>query len=658
MAQMHPKTFRGFSETSGIGHDGLAAERRVFDWLRDAPGTRDWHVVHSLMLGTHVSQSEGEADFVVVIPGRGLLLLEVKGWKAIRLHDGEWQTGDRCWNRGNKNRSIDDPDFQWDLAPDDPYRQARENAVSLRERLKTMSPRFSRIFVANAVVFPMGVYAPGGVSDYSWKTLDKRTIGEESGPAAAAALRGVFDETFDRVGRGKANKVLFASFAAKPFEKTTAEDVVNALVSDVFVSDPRVYARESVNDRMKRWTREQSAILQVLVEDNDRIYVPSPAGTGKTLVATDVVRRMSLKHPDWTIGFFCFNDLLGEDLADSGRFQTPKCKGRIEAGSIYRLAMKIGGLPVEKFDKWSAMSDEQHARILPDMRRRMVERGIPGAADCPDKDVVSLFFDRLVPDLFLEHARRRGPVFDYLVLDEVQDFLTRSFFDALDALLKDGFRNGRWFMCGDYENQSVQNRKSKPVLDVFSFDLRPAVCRLTVNCRNPGGISRNISDNVCPGTPYREVLRQEESQGTETISAKTENPVAVSNAIATAVASLRRDKFEERDILVLFHSSAAMNDWAKTLATSNGRIGDVRVVPFTRRARGVRYMSIRRFKGLDHPAVILVLPSNATVPKTRRANEDDKSSLLYVGMSRATFRLVIIAPPKFLQGFKKSGGKD
>ncbi len=69
-------------------------------------------------------------------------------------------------------------------------------------------------------------------------------------------------------------------------------------------------------------------------------------------------------------------------------------------------------------------------------------------------------------------------------------------------------------------------------------------------------------------------------------------------------------------------------------------------------------MSIRRFKGLDHPAVILVLPSNATVPKNRRANEDEKSSLLYVGMSRATFRLVIIAPPKFLQGFKKSGGKD
>ena len=650
MAQMHPKTFRGFSETSGIGHDGLAAERRVFEWLRDAPGTENWHVVHSLMLGTHVSQSEGEADFVVAIPGRGLLLLEVKGWKAIRVHDGEWETGDRCWNRGNKKLSINDPRFQWDRAPRDPYRQARDNADSLRKRLEEISPGFRFIFVANAVVFPMGTYAPTGVSDFRWKTVDKGTICGENGMSAANALRRIFDETAARsFGKNK---------GGEPFDGKTAENVVSALVSEVYVSDPRVYTRECVNDQMKKWTREQSAILQVLVEDNDRIYVPSPAGTGKTLVATDAVRRMSLKHPDWTIGFFCFNDLLGEDLADSGRFQTPKGKGRIEAGSIYRLAMKIGGLPVDKFDKWSALSDERHARLLPDMRRRMEEHGIPGAADCADKDVASLFFDRLVPDLFLERARIRGPVFDYLVLDEVQDFLTRPFFDALDALLKNGFRNGRWFMCGDYENQSVQNRKSKPVLDVFSFDLRPAVCRLTVNCRNPGGISRNISDNVRPGTPYRDVLRQDEPQDAETIPAETGSPEAVSKAVVKAVDSLRHDKFDDKDILVLFQSSTTMNAWAKTLTTSDGLIGDVRLVPFTRRAKGVRYMSIRRFKGLDHPAVILVLRPEAIPPETRRASEDEQSSLLYVGMSRATFRLVIIAPPKFVRLFKTSGGRD
>lgn len=46
-------------------------EVRVFEALRDHPGTADWIVWHGLPIRHHETQVEGEADFVLVIPGGG-----------------------------------------------------------------------------------------------------------------------------------------------------------------------------------------------------------------------------------------------------------------------------------------------------------------------------------------------------------------------------------------------------------------------------------------------------------------------------------------------------------------------------------------------------------------------------------------------------------
>src|SRR5205085_940718 len=53
-------------------------EAELFELLRTAPGTEDWIALHSLDLSEHVERISGEADFVVVVPGRGVLVLEVK----------------------------------------------------------------------------------------------------------------------------------------------------------------------------------------------------------------------------------------------------------------------------------------------------------------------------------------------------------------------------------------------------------------------------------------------------------------------------------------------------------------------------------------------------------------------------------------------------
>ena len=640
MSQMFPKRPRA-GATSG--------EERVFKSLRDAPGTEDWLVAHSLGIGRHVSQSEGEADFVVAIPGCGILVLEVKDWKAVRFAGNEWQTGDRSAAR---RIPPDDPRFEWDPAPSNPFSQAKGNAESIRGKIAEAAPRLDSVFVAGAVVFPMGDFPEAdGANDFAWKSLDRRAFGDGA-PPLAETLRNLFARIRDRVLGVPAYRALAERIRRCPFTPEVAGTAFQALLSDVYITDPRVYTREAASDRMKAWTKEQLNVLRYQLEDNPRIYVPSAAGTGKTLIAAEAVRRASRRHPDWRIGFFCFNDLLGGELADPGRFPRPAGGGRIDAGAIYRFAMETGGLPVAKFDKWSSKPAEKRKELIPAIREALEADGIPDG----DVNPVPNFFNLLVPKRFLERARAKGPIFDYLVLDEVQDFLTRPFFDAFDALLKGGFRNGRWLVCGDYENQSVQNSPDRPVLNLLdpALDLRPSICRLTVNCRNPNGIAEEIAANVAPSPGYRETLRADEPAGATALPCDTSDPRAVSDAVGSAVRALRGERFADGEILVLFQSSERMAAWETSLAEHP--IDGIKLRPFRtgRKPDHVRYMTVRRFKGLDHPAVILVLRPDATVPKTRRADENLGSSLVYVGMSRATFRLFLVAPKPFLADFRRA----
>lgn len=80
----------------GLGQDEPSedSEHRVATALRRLPD--DWIIFHHVSWQSRRSgrQGDGEADFVVLHPKRGLLVLEVKGG-GIEIHDGRWSTIDR-----------------------------------------------------------------------------------------------------------------------------------------------------------------------------------------------------------------------------------------------------------------------------------------------------------------------------------------------------------------------------------------------------------------------------------------------------------------------------------------------------------------------------------------------------------------------------------
>jgi len=78
-----------------------SAERRVFDWIRDAPGTDDWICLHSLGLSEHDSKRRGEIDFLL-LTRIGIFVLEIKGGRVAR-ENGVWKFTDRFGHTTVKN---------------------------------------------------------------------------------------------------------------------------------------------------------------------------------------------------------------------------------------------------------------------------------------------------------------------------------------------------------------------------------------------------------------------------------------------------------------------------------------------------------------------------------------------------------------------------
>ena len=53
-------------------------EKIIFDRLRNNIECEDWYVFYSFFLDDHQSQQEGEIDFLVFIPKKGFVVVEVK----------------------------------------------------------------------------------------------------------------------------------------------------------------------------------------------------------------------------------------------------------------------------------------------------------------------------------------------------------------------------------------------------------------------------------------------------------------------------------------------------------------------------------------------------------------------------------------------------
>ncbi len=96
-------------------------EKQIFELFKNDPVTESWIVLHSLNLSQHTRRLYGEIDFLVLAPGLGIFVLEVKS--------GEVKRKEGVWQFVNRFKEIN-------TSPKGPFVQAQEGMFSILESIK------------------------------------------------------------------------------------------------------------------------------------------------------------------------------------------------------------------------------------------------------------------------------------------------------------------------------------------------------------------------------------------------------------------------------------------------------------------------------------------------------------------------------------------
>lgn len=419
-------------------------EREIFQRLRDDPDTHDWIVLHSLDVAAHRRQVVGEIDFVVIIPGKGVLCLEVKAHSHIKCEDGLWYFG-----------AATTPETR------SPFKQAAEAMHSIRQRLTARHPEFGRIVFWTAAIFPYVDFTATSEEWHRWQVIDRRAF--RSRPIAALLL-GVMNSAREFL-RTRPTAAWFDPASPEPLPPR-CEAIADALRPDFeFFESPKARAGRR-EEELKRYTLEQTRALDAM-EANPRVIFNGPAGTGKTLLAIEAARRARAARRRTLL--ICFNRFLGQWLTE----QTADLQPEVTTGTLHGRMVPLWPGP-----------------IPPSPPRTFWETDLP-----------------LQAALTLLERGNVGQ-FDELIVDEAQDILREGYLDFLDQLLWGGLAAGRWRIFGDFEKQAIFASANVSLAEFQATRGGQApIYSLRDNCRNTPRIAALVHLLGGLSPDYSRVLR-------------------------------------------------------------------------------------------------------------------------------------------------------
>ena len=537
MARMIPPT---------IAPNAPKGERLLFAKLKGDAATNNWTVLHSFDIRRHITRQEGEADMLVIIPGHGILCLEVKGCKVARK-DGLWE-------------------YPYGTSSVGPFRQAADAAHSIRNFLSQKDRSLAGLLFHSAVIFTEIDFSEKSLEWHPWQIVGLTDLLRL--PISALLVR-VLYHAHSHLQASPIGCNWYNDELSRPQIKQS-ETIAKLLRCDFEFAASGRLEMDATEAAIFKFTEEQFEAIDHL-QCNQRMLFTGPAGTGKTFLAIEAARR-SIRNKRATV-LICFNNLLGdwltiqtENLALEAELSTVP----FYVGTFASLMLQIAKISVPEKANSTFWND-----------------------DLPRLAVNALLSDEIV-----------FPTFDVMLVDEAQDLLSEKYLDVMGLMLSRGFNGGNWAMFGDFERQTIYTDPGKD----GGVTLLKALCenavftyRLRINCRNSLRIAEAvmITAGLSPG--YSRVLRDAASSDVEPVFYR-KSIDQISALLATVTKLLQTFKPSE---IVILSTRADTNSCAfeATLRSS-----EIRFVPY-RKARGesneVRFCSVHLFKGLEAAAVVL-----------------------------------------------------
>lgn len=278
-------------------------ERMLLRALGQGKDTAGWIVLHSLDILHNEFRTQGEADFVVLIPGLGVMVLEVKDSKSIeRLGNGEWKIGGEVPRRGS------------------PFKQASESMWNIRNYLDKKGIKTNGIPFVFGVWFTRVLASKFGDS-IEWKR--SQILGAEHlAGDAAMELKNHFKTLVAHLNKDRATGAELAKIAG--------------------VLRPVVPLHADPSDRLKLLNRHLEQALEpqkklfTLFSAIDAYVVQGLAGTGKTYLAiAEAIKGHLRGEPTLLI---CYNKLLALDL-QKRLVEYP----HVKVANLHSLMMEVVG---------------------------------------------------------------------------------------------------------------------------------------------------------------------------------------------------------------------------------------------------------------------------------------------------------------------------
>ena len=242
-----------------------SGEKEIFQLLKDTNSKKfkDCLVFHSLNYpqGTEKNKKQsyeffGESDFVILVPSRGLINIEVKGGKISR-EDGTWYTN----NRFGKHKIKD------------PFKQATNSLFKIGGYLKTKDILIPQDYL---VIFPDCEFDTTGI-----EISDQNLVSGEINPKLLNTLNNIIE-----------NHLIEANGRFHPKE-SDLNQIINVLRPN-FTSN--LSSKNLLNQSRKqidKFTNEQIKILESY--NSNRLIVTGGQGTGKTIIAEEIAKKKLLE---------------------------------------------------------------------------------------------------------------------------------------------------------------------------------------------------------------------------------------------------------------------------------------------------------------------------------------------------------------------------
>lgn len=264
-------------------------EKKIFNALQGVGDRPDWIALHSLKLAHNDFALQGENDFTVMIPGQGIVVIEVKNAKSIDYKDGEWRL-----------EGVPSPSK-------DPLEQADRSRANIRTYLRRFDD-VDDIPMARLLWFPsIGRYQLNAKRDASMQFHEWEMAWQDDVAQPTQLLEKVLSNFMREYGSIPGMNLDPAAFTAER-ATTLADQLFGAMHVEQTAEDRRRDRRVLEQEMLT----EQLTYLD-LVDTNEHIYFDGAAGTGKSFLLTESAKRLARQGKRVLVT--CWNYMMADELA-------------------------------------------------------------------------------------------------------------------------------------------------------------------------------------------------------------------------------------------------------------------------------------------------------------------------------------------------------